>query len=56
MKETTYTDLIEAAVTQGANIKTILADIETLRRLKTAVNAYKSNLRARTAKELQECE
>ena len=37
MKETTYTDLLEAAVTQGATIKTILADIEILKKLKAIV-------------------
>lgn len=33
--ETTYSELLKAAVCQGATIKQILSDLETLKKLKT---------------------
>lgn len=41
--ETTYTELLKAAVTQGSNIKTILADLETLKKLKAIAIKNRDN-------------
>lgn len=55
-RETTYTELLEAAVCQGATIKQILADIDTLRRLKkiAVMNSGRIKIDNTIAKELYE--